>query len=252
MLKDVIFYVVRYAILADIHANLAAFEAVLAGIEKRGGVSQIWCLGDIVGYGPDPHECIETLRRYEHISVAGNHDFAATGKIDTLNFNPDAAYAAHWTGRQLSQEDIDYLAKLPLTLGQGDFTLAHGSPRDPLYEYLLSENAARKNLTHFKTSFCLVGHSHVPLIVDFGDAGGVSFRPFSARRRIELKGRLILNPGSVGQPRDGNPRASYAIYDADLRVVENFRVPYAIELTQKKMAEAGLPEGLIRRLSFGR
>jgi len=243
---------VRYAILADIHANLSALEAVLADIEKRGGVSEIWCLGDIVGYGPDPHECIERLRQYEHVSVAGNHDFASIGKIDTSNFNPDAAAACQWTGKRLSQGDIDYLGKLNLRLEKGDFTLAHGSPRDPLYEYLLSQNTARENLKHLKTPFCLVGHSHTPFIVEFGDASKISFRPFGAGDRVKLEGRLIINPGSVGQPRDGDPRASYAVYDSDSATVENLRVPYDIESTQKKMAEAGLPEMLIRRLSFGR
>jgi len=169
-----------------------------------------------------------------------------------LNFNPDAAFAAQWTGKQLGKDDIDYLTKLPLTLGQGNFTLVHGSPRDPLYEYLLSENATRENLKYFKTPFCLVGHSHVPFVVEFSDAGKISFSSFGAGNRVKLEGRLIINPGSVGQPRDGDPRASYAIYDSDLKTVENRRVPYDIESTQKKMAEAGLPEMLIRRLSFGR
>ncbi len=128
----------RYAIIADIHANLAAFTAVLNDIESKGGVVEIWCLGDIVGYGPDPHQCIELLCQYNHACVAGNHDWAATGKIDTSDFNPDAAAACQWAARQLSPEDAKYLENLPLTIQRGDFTLVHGSPREPIWEYVLS------------------------------------------------------------------------------------------------------------------
>ena len=154
----------RYAILADIHANLAAFHAVLEDIQAKGGVDQIWCLGDVVGYGPDPHECVQLLRQYDHRCVAGNHDWAAIGRIDTKSFNPEAAAAAQWTGQQLTPEDTTYLENLPLTLSHNDFTLAHGSPRDPIWEYLLSTASAQDNFGHFATQFCLVGHSHMPLV----------------------------------------------------------------------------------------
>ena len=135
----------RYAILADIHSNLAAFTAVLDDIEHRGGVEEIWCLGDIVGYGPDPHQCLELLHQHNHICVAGNHDWAAVGKLDTSFFNPDAAAACHWTAQQLSPEDVHYLESLPLVIERNDFTLAHGSPRDPIWEYLLSTSSAKQN-----------------------------------------------------------------------------------------------------------
>src|SRR3972149_303792 len=128
----------RYAIISDIHANLAAFTAVLDDIKGRGGVDSVWCLGDIVGYGPDPHECIEALRQIDHICVAGNHDLAAIGKISTSEFNPEAAESCHWTARQLSLSDIAYLEKLPMVIEEGGFTLVHGSPRDPVWEYLLT------------------------------------------------------------------------------------------------------------------
>jgi len=241
----------RYAILGDIHSNLAAFEAVLRDIDLKGGIDRIWCLGDVVGYGPDPHECIELLRQYEHICVAGNHDWAAIGKMDTSDFNPVATRACRWTSQQLTKKDIDYLQNLPLSLCQDDFTLVHGSPREPIWEYLLSIEVAQDNFAYFKTAFCLVGHSHVPLIFEQRGNSTV-YKEFPNRTNLELGGnRLIINPGGVGQPRDGDPRASYAIYDVDARTIYHYRVEYDIPATQRKMEERGLPLPLILRLSEG-
>ena len=152
------------AILADIHSNLEAFTAVLEDIQWRGGADEIWCLGDIVGYGPDPHDCIELLRQSKHICIAGNHDWAVLGKLSTADFNPDAAAAISWTAQQLTPDDISYLEGLPLTLEKDDFTLAHGSPREPIWEYLFSTTAAMASYEFFTTSYCLVGHSHIPLV----------------------------------------------------------------------------------------
>ncbi|GAH83966.1 unnamed protein product, partial [marine sediment metagenome] len=143
----------RYAIIADIHANLAAFTAVLNDIERRGGVEEMWCLGDVVGYGPDPHQCIELLRQHNHVCIAGNHDWAAIGKLSLSEFNPDAAAACRWTVQQLSPEDVDYLESLPLVIEKGDFTLVHGSPREPIWEYLLSISSARQNFAYFQSQF---------------------------------------------------------------------------------------------------
>ncbi|MDR9459793.1 MAG: metallophosphoesterase family protein, partial [Dehalococcoidia bacterium] len=143
----------RYAFLADIHGNLTAFKAVLRDIEENGGVDELWCLGDIVGYGPDPSECIAQLRDYPHRCVAGNHDWAAVGKVDISDFNPDAAEACRWTGKQLSVDDIEYLESLPLTLTNGDFTIAHGSPREPIWEYILTTRIANENLRFFETRY---------------------------------------------------------------------------------------------------
>ena len=154
----------RYALLADIHANLAAFTTVLKDIERRGGVEELWCLGDIVGYGPDPGPCIELLRQYQHICVAGNHDLAAIGKLDISDFNPDAAFTSRWTAGQLSPEHIKYLAGLPTVIEKDDFTLVHGSPREPIWEYLTSSSVAKESFACFKSHFCLVGHSHRPLV----------------------------------------------------------------------------------------
>ena len=242
----------RYAIIADIHANLAAFTAVLDDIERRGGVEERWCLGDVVGYGPDPHQCIELLRHYNHVCVAGNHDWAAIGKLSLSEFNPDAAAACRWTAQQLSPEDVDYLESLPLVIEKDDFTLVHGSPREPIWEYLLSISTARQNFTYFQSQFCLVGHSHVPLVFRYTETGACSFSPFLTNIGLVLgKSRLIINPGGVGQPRDGDPRASYAIYDSQARVVRLYRIPYDINVTQNKMVKHNLPVRLVARLSHG-
>ena len=241
----------RYAIMADIHANLAAFNAVLDDMEQRGGVEEIWCLGDIVGYGPDPHECIERLQRYNHVCVAGNHDWAAIGKISTAEFNPDAALACQWTTRQLSQADIQYLETLPLTIDKDKFTLVHGSPREPIWEYVISTGIARENFNFFQSPYCLVGHSHVPLIFKEED-GSCTFSRLVANIGLALgESRLIINPGGVGQPRDGDPRASYAIYDSDTRIVKLYRIPYDVAATQDKMMAKGLPVRLAVRLQQG-
>jgi predicted phosphodiesterase len=241
---------VRCGIIADIHSNLEALTSVLADIDRRGGVDRLWCLGDVVGYGPDPHRCIELLRQREHVGVAGNHDWAAIGKLDTAYFNPDAAAAARWTSSQLTLEDIRYLDDRPLAITEGDFTLVHGSPRQPVWEYLLSADSARQNLAHFQTQFCLVGHSHQPLVFQCRQADSCSLSNLPPLLTLAAD-RLIINPGAVGQPRDGDSRASYAIYDTDAGSIRHYRVPYDIAATQSKMAGHGLPAHLASRLSDG-
>ncbi|MFA5366773.1 MAG: metallophosphoesterase family protein [Dehalococcoidia bacterium] len=238
----------RYAILADIHGNLDAFRAALRDIEGRGGIDELWCLGDVVGYGPEPSACLDLLREYPHACVAGNHDWAAAGKIDTDDFNPDAAAACEWTAIQLNQSDKEYLQNLPLTLVRGDFTLAHGSPRDPLYEYIFSVVSAEYNLRSLSTAHCLVGHTHVPSV--FQDSEGIC-RKESLPPVLRPGGRMIINPGGVGQPRDGDPRASYVVYDDAERVIYSYRVPYDIAAVQEKMRRCGLPAYLSERLSDG-
>lgn len=242
----------RYAIIADIHSNLTAFKAVLADIERRGGADELWCLGDIVGYGPEPHECIELLRQNKHVCVAGNHDLAAIGRINTSDFNHDAAIACRWTTRQLNLEDVRYLEGLPLVMERDGFTLVHGSPREPIWEYVISVSSARESFTRFESQFCLVGHSHVPLVFRYSEIGDCILGPFSANSGIFLgKERLIINPGGLGQPRDGDPRASYAIYDRDANMVRLYRVAYDIYATQDKMVKNELPVHLVARLSYG-
>ena len=242
----------HYAILADIHANLAAFEAVLGDIEKKGGVDEIWCLGDIVGYGPSPSQCIELLRKYNHVCVVGNHDLAAIGKMELSYFNPYAATACQWTAGQLSRDDIRYLERLPLTLEKGEFLLAHGSPADPALEYVMSTSIAARNFEFLKLPYCLVGHTHVPAAFreEEGECLSVGLSPGIGM--VLGKHRMIINPGGVGQPRDGDPRAGYAIYDDEGRVLRLYRIEYDISATQDKMMKAGLPVHLITRLEQGR
>ena len=211
----------------------------------------MWCLGDIVGYGPEPQECIALLGQTNHVCVAGNNDWATIGKINTSDFNPDAAAACHWTAEQLSPEGRDYLGNLPLVIEKGDFTLVHGSPREPIWKYILSPDIAKTNLTYFKSPFCLIGHSHVPLLLYFHESGACSFNRLLHEDEIPLgKSRLIINPGGVGQPRDGDPRASYAIYDSESKLVTFYRVPYDISTTQATMVTQELPKRLIPRLSY--
>lgn len=266
----------RYAIISDIHANLAAFQAVL---EELRDVDRIWCLGDMVGYGPNPNECIELLRRLPHIAVAGNHDWAVIGELPLTDFNDDARWACEWTRQQLTPDNLAYLAELPTTIVQGNFTLVHGSPREPVWEYLLYPRTAQQNFAHFQTDYCLVGHTHVPTVFQgplllAGRVDGAVTRPFHKMLTALDQGRtvgtelpealirpneplhlgtrrLIINPGSVGQPRDGNPQASYAIYDTEQGTIEYHRVPYPVEETQAQMEAIGLSQRLIARLSLG-
>jgi len=241
----------RYAILADIHANLDALTAVLGDVEQQGGVDEIWCLGDIVGYGPEPSQCIEVLKRCEHVCVAGNHDLAAIGKLDASFFNPLAAAAIAWTAKQLSAADNHYLEHLPLTLEKGDFLLVHGGPAEPALEYIMSTSIANRNLAFFKSRYCLVGHTHAPALFreQEGSCVPVSFSP--AIGLVLGSSRMIINPGAVGQPRDGDPRAAYALYDTEGRIMRLHRVEYDITAVQRKMMKAGLPVGLSSRLEAG-
>lgn len=242
----------RYLILSDIHANLTAFEAVL---RDAAPFDQIWCIGDIVGYGPNPNECIELLREYDHICVAGNHDWASLGRLDPEDFNPDARQAALWTQRQLTPANMDYLARLPVRIERDGLTLVHGSPRQPIWEYILYSGMAAANFPLFETPYCFVGHTHTPIIYQEVRAGDIiSAIPLEAPYDEPFplgEDRLIINPGSVGQPRDGDPRASYVLLDLERKEILYRRVPYEVSRTQAQMRELGLPARLIARLAFG-
>lgn len=242
----------RALIVSDVHSNLEAFRAVMEDADARGGFDEIWSLGDLVGYGPEPSECVDSLRSYSHNAVAGNHDLAAIGKLPLDRFNPYAAAANRWTAAQLTREQADYIGELPLTLEIDEFTLAHGSPRDPVWEYLITEDAAIACFTHIETYWCLVGHSHIPFLC-IPRADGAAFIAFPEGRMIQLdEGALIINPGSVGQPRDGDPRASYVLFDDAAQTVAHRRVAYDIAATQDKMRQLQLPDYLIERLAVGR
>jgi diadenosine tetraphosphatase ApaH/serine/threonine PP2A family protein phosphatase len=238
----------RIAVLSDIHGNLPALEAVLAALTP---FEAVWQLGDIVGYGPEPDEVVARLSDAGAIGVRGNHDAAAIGELDTASFNPDARAAVLWTAGLISGTTRSWLTALPLTVVQGDFTLAHGSPRDPIWEYLLTTPAARANLALLSTPHALVGHTHVPLVFREEDGMIETLAP-SHGSTLQLDGRrTLINPGSVGQPRDGDPRASAAIIDTDSRVVEWHRVAYDVATTQARMRAAGLPRRLVDRLERG-
>jgi diadenosine tetraphosphatase ApaH/serine/threonine PP2A family protein phosphatase len=244
---------VRIAITSDIHANLAALEAVLA---DAGPVDGIWNTGDAVGYGPQPRECIARLREEGAVWVAGNHERAATGAISTDEFNPAAAQAALWTSTQISGEEKAFLDALPETVQETNFTLCHGTLRDPIWEYLSDLETARAHLSLQRTPFAFVGHTHVPaLVTEWVDgAEGCDLRRLRDGEAVALTGeaRLVLNSGSVGQPRDGDERASYGVYDSDAATFTLRRVEYDIAQTQKLMVDAGLPDWLIERLAIGR
>ncbi len=243
----------RVAIVSDIHANLPAFEAVLRHAEAGGRVDALWCLGDTVGYGPHPNECLALLRGYEHRTVAGNHDLAVCGKMGTEEFNEAAAAAAQWTAERLSPASKAFLEELSLVVSDGDFTLVHGSLRWPEWEYLLSTEQAQVQFELQQTPYSIVGHSHLPFVCGEGDGAPPRLSPVADGARVELGAeRLILNPGSVGQPRDSDPRASYAVYDSEAAAVTYHRVEYDIAATQKAMERARLPSWLIERLSYGR
>jgi diadenosine tetraphosphatase ApaH/serine/threonine PP2A family protein phosphatase len=242
----------RIAVVADVHANLEAFQAVLEHAASGGEIDEVWSLGDVVGYGPDPTACIALLHTYPQISIAGNHDYAATGAIGTEDFNPYAAEAARWTSRQLSLEDQLWLSNLSAVHIEGEFTLAHGSLLDPIWDYLTSHDGVREHLSHQATPYCLVGHSHLPQLYTEGQTRVLQDSAADGER-VELGNRrLVINPGSVGQPRDGDPRAAYCVIDTDARQIEFHRVSYDVELTQAKMRAVGLPEYLAQRLEEGR
>lgn len=243
----------RYLILSDIHANLPALEAVLADAPA---FDQIWCLGDLVGYGPSPNECVERIQDFSHISLAGNHDWAALGKLDLDSFNTDARIANAWTQSELKPATREYLEALPTSrsMEQEGFYLAHASPREPVWEYILDASVAFANFAHFSAPICLVGHTHIPLIFELDEQRHrcETMFPIVSEPMALNQRRLIINPGSVGQPRDGDPRASYALLDTGSLTWELRRVVYPVEITQERMRTRGLPRRLIDRLEIGR
>jgi predicted phosphodiesterase len=241
----------RVLIISDIHANLTAFETVLN--DAKGEWEYVWCLGDVVGYGPDPNECCDLLKTLPHLCLAGNHDWAALGRLDIRTFNPDARRAVTWTQETLTPQNIAYLEALPTTFVIGEYTLAHGSPREPVWEYILEPLIAALNFPHFETPYCLVGHTHQPVVYEMvNENGETEAQPPKYRVPRTLNGkRQIINPGSIGQPRDANPQAAYAMLDVETNVFEHRRIEYDIPAVQARMRKQDLPERLIARLEHG-
>ena len=243
----------RYAVFSDIHSNLPALEVVLEHANKI-GFDEIICLGDIVGYGPNPNECIEKIFSFPNSTIAGNHDWGAIGKADLIIFNRDARQALNWTQGELTPEFRDLLASLQVRKPLPDgILLCHGSPRKPVWEYLVDTKAASANFKDYDFEVALVGHTHIPLVFELNSTEKVTHVMPEVDVPFDLTGkRLILNPGSVGQPRDMNPDASYAILDTDEKQWTFHRLAYPIEETQKRMHKLNLPLRLIARLDVGR
>jgi predicted phosphodiesterase len=241
----------RILVISDIHANRTALEAVLA---DAGEVDATWCLGDLVGYGPDPEQCVEIIRAIPNLlCVRGNHDVALIDNSSLVMFNAEARRSLTWTRSQLSQRTLDYLEALPeILVAEGDFSLVHGSPHDPVWEYVLNTITARLNFRTFKTPWCLVGHSHLQLLFELDQRKDLVdlIIPPPGTPYI-LSNRAILNPGSVGQPRDRNPQAAYAIFLPESLTWEPRRAAYDIPSVQDRIRKAGLPEKHAARLTEG-
>jgi diadenosine tetraphosphatase ApaH/serine/threonine PP2A family protein phosphatase len=244
----------RILLVADVHANIEAFQAVVDNARSRGDVEAIWCLGDVVGYGPDPVACIELLQGLPHEAIVGNHDLAAAGAIGVEEFNHYAAAAALWTQQQLPEEMKAWLTDLPRVrvLEDLEITLTHGSLIDPVWDYLLHPEDAMAHLAEQTTPSCFVGHTHLPQVY-YDAPPRLTGEVIRDGHSLELgQRRFVANPGSVGQPRNGDPRAAFAIVDTTAKVVAFHRVEYDIAATQAKMRAAGLPDFLVQRLARGR
>jgi predicted phosphodiesterase len=240
---------VRVAVLSDIHSNLVALNAVL---DSAGSVDAVWHLGDVVGYGPDPDGVVERLASVDAVGVAGNHDRAAIGGREIDWFNDDAKAAMEWTRRTISPQTIAWLRALPETRTESGTLLVHGSPRDPIWEYVMSASVARANLDVLPTRVGLYGHTHLPMAwTKRGD--GVTGHLPDDNPTVALDGedRFLVNPGSVGQPRDGDPRAGWLELDTETWAGTWHRVAYDIQDVQTAMRAAGLPARLVERLRHG-
>jgi diadenosine tetraphosphatase ApaH/serine/threonine PP2A family protein phosphatase len=239
----------RVAVISDVHGNRHALEEVLDAVAAE-EPDEIWCLGDLVGYGPQPNECCAKVAARADLCLVGNHDLVVLGSLDLEDFAGDAAAAARWTQGVLSEDAREWLSGLEPTATREGVELFHGSPRDPVWDYVLSEEAAWWTFQATRAPLILVGHSHVPLAIALEDeslAGGVA----GAGTEVDLSSRRwLLNPGSVGQPRDGDSRAAYLMVEPGKRASFH-RVAYPIEHTQAEIRERGLPEALAERLAHG-
>jgi predicted phosphodiesterase len=244
----------RLAILSDIHGNLPAFEAVLSDVDAI-SPDEVWCLGDVVGYGAEPNECTELTSQRSTVCLAGNHDLAVLDAIDISSFSPAAAEAAQWTRARLDESSRDFLARLHAADESREVALYHASPRDHVWEYVLWPEQAGECIQRQAKRIALIGHSHIALCfraADDGDVDATEGAQVSAGTKLDVsEGRWLLNPGSVGQPRDGDPRAAWLELDTDAWTATYHRVDYEIERAAESIAAAGLPEHLGKRLFVG-
>jgi diadenosine tetraphosphatase ApaH/serine/threonine PP2A family protein phosphatase len=241
---------VRVLLLSDIHSNLVALEAILAHAE--GAYDGTWVTGDIVGYGPDPDGVVQHLLALGAVCVAGNHDVAACGLTPLEAFNPLARTAVDWTQQHMSESTRTFLAALPRVRTEGEFTLVHGTLRDPIWEYMTTYEAAEAHLRLQATPYSIVGHTHHQMVASLEEGEVQSRNPDDGETVHLAGGPVVINAGSAGQPRDRDPRVGYAMVDTAERRVQFFRVPYDIAETQARMRGAGLPELLAVRLELGR
>jgi diadenosine tetraphosphatase ApaH/serine/threonine PP2A family protein phosphatase len=238
-----------HAVLSDIHGNLEALEAVLEDVERR-GVSRLACLGDFVGYGGSPNECIALLKPRIDLAVAGNHDLAACGRLKLTYFNPEAASAARWTDVHLTDAHRDYLRELPFSARWRDMLLVHASPSSPdEWHYVLSPLDAEEEMRAYSEAVCLIGHSHYPGSFEW-DSRRMSYTR-DPEIRLAPGRRYLVNVGSVGQPRDGDPRAGYLLIDDAAHALTHVRLDYDIPGAMRRIIDAGLPRFLAERLRWG-
>lgn len=242
----------RILVVSDIHANYTAFEEVL---KDAGTFDTVWCLGDVVGYGPQPNECVERLRELNPVCLAGNHDLAVIGEAALWDFSKDAQEVIFWTRHWLKKENLDWLTTLPaksMVMEHG-ITIVHASPRDPVWEYLTDVSTIRANLDLIQTPVCLYGHTHFPVVFrKRWDEYKILDEYPRANTTIKLiPDQMFINPGSVGQPRDEDPRAAYAIIDTDEMTYTQRRVLYDVSAVQTLMKQAKFSNRSIKRLRFG-
>jgi diadenosine tetraphosphatase ApaH/serine/threonine PP2A family protein phosphatase len=245
----------RVAVFSDVHSNLPALEAVLAAIEEA-GTEHLWCLGDVVGYGAQPDACTALVRERSDACLVGNHDLAVLGEIDTSSFSDTAAVAVEWTREQASEETMDFLRGMEPAASKAGVGMFHASPRDPIWEYVLSVEQAEGGLDVQEERVGLIGHSHIALYFtrpDVPKAGPVHGSQAGEGALLNLSGgEWLVNPGSVGQPRDGDPRAAWLELDTDQWTARFHRVEYDIAAAAEAIVAAGLPTHLAERLELGR
>ena len=242
----------RYVLVSDVHGNLEALQAVLS-FTSRLDPFQMYCLGDVVGYGANPKECFDLLREHANLILAGNHDLAVANVISSREFNPMARTSVEWTRRSLDEEDITALSNLPLVYIDGEYCFTHASPVDPMrFSYVRSLEEVASVLMSIGQRFCFVGHTHLPVVVRMDDSRGRMEIVNEPKIAIEEGYRYFVNVGSIGQPRDSNPDACVCILDEIAETLEFLRIPYDIPSCQDKILSNGLPSYLAERLTLAR